>query len=211
MNGPAEIANRLTLTNGNINTTGANLLTITNTSMAAVTGGSDASFVDGPLAKNILNGQSFNFPVGNVNAAFLLKPVRFGNILLSNVSASGIWRAQYINADPDVPYTRTNLLSPITTVSDNEYWIVTRPGANTANVRLRWDAFSDIASVNSTRVAEWVTPANRWEEKGSMVSGSLSSGTVATSTPVATNNYVFTLGVSGVTARITNVVAGHNL
>ena len=106
----------------------------------AVTGGSDASFVDGPLAKNMLSGQSFNFPVGNYNAASA-KPARYGNVLLSGVSASNTWRAQYINADPDGSYSRSSLLSPLTSVSDNEYWIITRPGANTANVRLRWDAF----------------------------------------------------------------------
>ena len=204
LNGPTEIANRLYLTNGNINTTGTNLLTITNTSTTAVSGGSDVSFVDGPLAKSMLSGQSFNFPVGNYNASSA-KPARYGNVLLSNINASNTWRAQYINDNPDGTYSRLSRLSPITSVSDNEYWIITRPGANTANVRLRWDAFSNMASMNSTRVIEWVTPANRWEEKGSALSGIPAAGTVATTTPVTTDNYVFTLGVSGVTARITNV------
>ncbi|MBN2275401.1 MAG: hypothetical protein JXK95_13790, partial [Bacteroidales bacterium] len=204
LNGTAEIANRLYLTSGNINTTSANLLTITKVTSSAVTGGSDASFVDGPLAKQILSGQSFDFPVGNYNAASG-KPARYGNVYLSNVSATNLWIAQYINDNPDGSYSRSNLLSPLTSVSDNEYWIITRPGSNTANIRLRWDEASGIASVNAMRVTEWVTPANQWEEKGGVVSGSMSSGTVSTSTPVTTPSYVFTLGVSGVTAHITNV------
>ncbi len=204
LSGTAEISNRLYLTNGRINTTSTNLLTITNTSPFAVIGGSDASFVDGPLNKRILLGQSFNFPVGNFNAS-AGKPTRYGNVLISEVSATNDWRVQYINNDPNGSYSRSNLLSPLTWVSNNEYWIVTRPGANTANVRLRWDNFSNIGAVNSTRVAEWVTPSNRWEEKGNVAAGTLSSGTVATSVPVATDNYIFTLGVTGVTARITNV------
>ncbi|MBN1789488.1 MAG: hypothetical protein JW830_03250, partial [Bacteroidales bacterium] len=202
--GNIEVANWLYLVNGRINTTGSSLLTITNTHASPVTGGSDASFVDGPLRKRIIAGQSFNFPVGNYNGV-AAKPARFGNILLSGVSATNYWTAAYVNADPEPPYTRSSLLSPLTSVSDNEYWVVNRPAGNTANVRLRWDASSNIASVSSTRVTEWVTPANRWEEKGSVLSGNLTSGTVATSTPVATDNYVFTLGVSGVTARITNI------
>ncbi len=202
LSGSAEVAGWLYLTNGRINTTDANLLTITSTLANPVTGGSDASFVDGPLSKQIIIGQSFNFPVGNYNGASA-KPARYGNILVSGVNATNYWKARYVNADPDGTYSRLNLLSPITSVSNNEYWIVNRPGANTANIRLRWDAASSIASVASTRVTEWVT--NRWEEKGSQVSGSLSSGTVATTTPVSTNDYVFTLGVSGVTARINSV------
>ena len=200
--GSAEVAGWLYLTNGRINTTDANILTITSTLANPVTGGSDASFVDGPLSKQIIVGQSFNFPVGNYNGASA-KPARYGNILVSGVSATNYWKARYVNANPDGTYSRLNLLSPITSVSNNEYWVVNRPGANTANIRLRWDAASSIASVASTRVTEWVT--NRWEEKGSQVSGSLSSGTVATTTPVSTNDYVFTLGVSGVTARINSV------
>jgi gliding motility-associated-like protein len=204
LDGQSEIANRLYLVNGRVNTTDTDLLTITNGSSNSVSGGSDASFVDGPLRKLILNGQSFGFPVGNYNAS-AGKPERLGNIILSDVSATNYWKAQYVNADPESYYSRLSMLAPLTSVSDNEYWIVTRPGGNTANVSLRWDDQSGIASVNSTRVTEWVTPANRWEEKGSLVSGSLSAGNVTTTTPVTTDSYVFTLGVSGVTARITNV------
>ncbi len=202
LSGSAEVSGWLYLANGRINTTDVNLLTITSNLANPVTGGSDSSFVDGPLSKLIITGQSFNFPVGNFNGASAI-PSRYGNILVSGVNATGYWKAQYFNSDPDGIYRRSNLLPPITSVSNNEYWIVNRPGANTANIRLRWDAASAIASVASTRVTEWVT--NRWEEKGSDVSGSISSGTVSTTTPVTTNDFVFTLGVSGVTARINNV------
>ncbi len=202
LSGSAEVSGWLYLVNGRINTTDANLLTITSTLANPVTGGSDTSFVDGPLRKQIIIGQSFDFPVGNYNGASV-RPARFGNILVSGVSATGYWKAQYFNSDPDGLYSRSNLLPPITFISNNEYWVVNRPGVNTANIRLRWDDASGIASVASTRVTEWVT--NRWEEKGSDVSGSLTSGTVATTTPVSTNDYVFTLGVSGVTARINSV------
>ena len=88
-----------------------NLLTITSTLANPVTGGSDASFVDGPLSKRIIIGQSFNFPVGNYNGASA-KPARYGNILVSGVSATNYWKARYVNADPNGTYSRLNLLSP---------------------------------------------------------------------------------------------------
>ncbi|HLO60057.1 MAG TPA: gliding motility-associated C-terminal domain-containing protein [Bacteroidales bacterium] len=204
LNSPVQVANRLYLTNGNILTTDVNLLTLASSAMNVVTGGGDASFVDGPLRKRILAGQSFNFPVGNYNSS-ADKPTRYGNILLSDVSATTYWAARYVNNDPNSLYDRTSLFTPLTSVSDNEYWVVTRPGANSANVRLRWDANSEIASVNSTRVSQWVTPANRWEEVGAAASGNLSAGTVATTSAVTSDNYVFTLGISGVTAKIVSV------
>ena len=204
LTGKAAIANHLYLNNGNINTTDVNLLTITNSSLNAVTGGSYTSFVDGPLNKYILTGQSFDFPVGNINPTFISKPVRFGNIQLSGVSSTNYWSAKYVNEDPNGIYNSSSLLSPLTRVSDNEYWVVSRPAGNTANVKIRWDDQSSIASVNTTRVAEWTT-SNQWEEKGSLTTGSISSGSVSTTVPVVTDNYVFTLGVSGVTARINSV------
>jgi gliding motility-associated-like protein len=204
LSGTAEVSKMLYLVSGRINTSDANLLTLTNSSATAVIGGSDASFVDGPLSKLIMSGQSFSFPVGNFNVA-AAKPSRFGWVKLSNVSATNYWKARYVNADPNPTYNRSSRLSPITSVSDNEYWQVTRPSANTANVTLRWDAASAILAVPMTRVVEWVTPTNRWEEKGSAASGNIAAGTVSTTTPVSTDNYVFTLGVSGVTARITQV------
>jgi gliding motility-associated-like protein len=204
LNGTAEVSGRLYLTSGRINTTDVNLLTITNTSSLAVSGGSDASFVDGPLAKIILSGQSFNFPVGNYNAS-AAKQARYGNIHLSNVSATNTWIARYVNTSPDPLYNTSSLQPPLNLVSSNEYWVVTRPSGNTANIRLRWDEQSGIVSVNSTRVAQWATPANRWEEVGNQVSGTMTYGTVSTTTPVSSDSYIFTLGSSGVTARITNV------
>ena len=46
-----EISKILTLTDGNIITTGTNILTLTNPLSTAVSGGSSASFVNGPLQK----------------------------------------------------------------------------------------------------------------------------------------------------------------
>ena len=65
-NGLVEVNNQLLLTNGIINTTSANKLTLVNTSPSAVipAGGSSASFVNGPLIKQIVNGDDFLFPTG---------------------------------------------------------------------------------------------------------------------------------------------------
>ena len=206
-NGKASVSHFLYLTQGNITTNTTNTLTITNTSNSAAIGGSSSSFVDGPLYKNILNGGSFSFPVGN-NA-------RFGRITLSNISgpsSPSLWGATYFdsNPSPTYPTDAVNLNPPVTSVSNNEYWIVNRPGGTgTANISLRWDASSypsytsDAVLRNRLRVVEFdAAGPDLWTERGQNVNGNAASGTVSTTTPVTQDDYVFTIGVSGVTATI---------
>ncbi len=203
--GNVYISNLLELVNGRINTGDENLLVLNSASTSAVSGGSGSSFVDGPLSKRILAQQHFIFPTGNYNG-MATEEARYGPLTLSGVSTSGFWTARYINANPqEAGYDRSSLLFPISTVSDNEYWIVNRPEGGNANVTLRWDGNSGIADPSTVRVAEWVIPENRWEEKGNAASGTETSGTVSTTTPVTTGSYVFTLGISGTTARITGM------
>lgn len=63
-----SISGILTLTNGVLTTTTANLLTLTNTATIAVSGGSSTSFINGPvkwtLPASLVSGSTYNFPVG---------------------------------------------------------------------------------------------------------------------------------------------------
>jgi hypothetical protein len=64
---PLNIANVFTLTNGVFNTSGINLLTLLNTAVGAVSGGSVTSYVNGPLARTLpinLTSGIYNWPVG---------------------------------------------------------------------------------------------------------------------------------------------------
>ena len=64
----------LYLTSGNFHTVAGKMITLNNTSTSAVIGGGPSSFVDGPLGKKIISGQSFAFPVG--------EGTRFGQVVL---------------------------------------------------------------------------------------------------------------------------------
>jgi hypothetical protein len=203
--GQAMVTHYLYLTSGNIITNNTNILSISNTSTSAIIGGSATSFVDGPLRKNINNGQSFTFPVGD--------GTRFGTFVLNNTSVASspqYWTVEYVNSNPNPTYPTApaNLNSPVSDVSNNEYWVVNRPSGGTANVTLRWDANSypavtpDANLRNRLRVVEFEIATSLWSERGNVISGDATSGTVATSSPVTQNSYIFTLGLVGVTAGI---------
>lgn len=209
-NGNVVVGNLLTLSNGIIasSTSPQRMVRITNTSTSAVVGGGSNAFVACPLSKNIISGQSFTFPVGD--------GTRYGYMSLLNTSVSSspqYWTVKYYNSDPSPTYPTdaSHLQSPITGVSNNEYWVVTRPTGGSANIRLRWDAnsypsYTASSSLRSLlRVVEF--GSNVWTERSnaSGVSGNAVSGTITTNAPVTADDYVFTIGVSGVTATITDV------
>ncbi|MGF1586279.1 MAG: beta strand repeat-containing protein [Bacteroidales bacterium] len=205
-----EITRRLTLSSGHIFSHTGKEVTLLNTSPTqAVIGGSASSFVDGPLRKRIFSGQSFNFPTGNDG--------RLGRITLLNTSASpspSMWTARYVNNDPAAAghfNAVSNLNEPLTAVSNNEYWEVNRPAGGSANLRLRWDGTSFPAvTVDPNlrpllRVAQYETTSAKWTQRGQSVTGTTISGTVSTTTPVTQPDYIFTLGVIGVSASIADL------
>ncbi|MDP4227866.1 MAG: hypothetical protein Q8910_16000, partial [Bacteroidota bacterium] len=138
INGTSEIANSLYLVKGNVNTDATNSLTLTNTNPLCISGGSSASFVNGPLKKYIQNGSYFDFPVGKS-----VPSSRFGKVGVMNTSTIGaqVWTAEYFNT---VPPNNSQVALPLDHISDNEYWNVTGPSGGSANVCLRWDALSNI-------------------------------------------------------------------
>ena len=209
-NGNVVVSNILTLSNGIISssTSPQRMVRISNTSPSAIVGGGSNAFVACPLSKNIISGQSFTFPVGD--------GTRYGymSLLNTNVASSPqYWTVKYYNANPSPTYPTdaAHLQSPITGVSDNEYWVVTRPTGGIANIRLRWDATSypsytaSAALRSMLRVVEY--GSNVWAERSNAagVSGNAVSGTITTNAPVTADDYVFTIGVSGVTATIADV------
>lgn len=90
LSSPVNVANVLTLTNGVLTTTGTNLLTITNTSTNAISGGGLASYINGPakltLPSNTSGSATFVFPLGKeVNATPTFLPFA----LVDPVTGSG--------------------------------------------------------------------------------------------------------------------------
>jgi len=199
LSGTAEIQHTLYLTRGIVTTTGSSL-TLMNTSPDAVSGGSAASYVHGPLRKNMLSNASFRFPVG--------KGGRYGELTILNTNAvsPSIWEAEYYNQNPHPTYDTSQVVLPLESVSGNEYWRIKGPVGGMANVRLRWDAQSNLipptpADRLKLRVAEWM-PA--WTSAGNRVTDlGPTAGFVETTAPVALDEHVFTLGIEKLpTARI---------
>lgn len=197
-----QVSNKLTLTKGVIKSYEDKQVQITNTATNAVAGGNANSYVDGPLVKSILLGQSFVFPVGHDG--------RYGRMAVQNTqggTSPANWTVQYFNNNP-YPKDEENLNVPITSVSSNEHWVVNRPPGAAANIQLRWDntsypgATSDALLRNNLRVVQYNSSEEKWSERGQVVNAS--NRTVSTSTRVTSNDYIFTLGLSGVTATITD-------
>ncbi|MCA1744191.1 MAG: hypothetical protein LC643_00470, partial [Bacteroidales bacterium] len=201
--GAAFVAsNRLNLSRGIIRSYDNKVVYISNTANNAVSGGNVNSFVDGPMTKRMLTGQSFTFQVGNEG--------RYGRMAILNTqggSSPADWTVRYLNAN-DLPKEEENLNSPITSVSNNERWEVSRPSGASANIQLRWDeqsypgVTSDALLRNRLRVVQFNSTDSKWSERGQNVNATAKM--VATSTRVTTNDYVFTLGLSGVTATISD-------
>ncbi len=215
--GNVAVSDQLILISGNITTSSSDTLTITNTDTGAIIGGGVNSFVNGPLRKQILNGSSFQFPVGDAVSS---GRSRFGYVSVRNTSTSGaqMWSAQFFdkNATTD-GYNISNFTSPLKSVVYNEYWKITGPTGGTASVRLSWDEYTGMSSSLATRalsmVAEWGTPvASSWNSVGNVVSDfGQDSGTVATSALLnLAGTQVFTIGAStaAIAALITSIQTG---
>lgn len=184
--GNIEIGGDLYLTSGNIVTSSTNTLTITNTSINCVypSGGSSSSFVDGPLTKRILSGDSFKFPIGKGSTA--------GNkITLSSTQSSTIdWTVEFFTPNP----TYGSYAAPLTYINSKEYWTVSAPSGSQAYVGLDWDPVSDLTplmtqnGVSDMRVA--YDNSGTWTELTSTATGDNNNGTVTTSSR-------FTISASG--------------
>ncbi len=189
----AEISNNLIFTAGQIFTTTTNLLTITNTGDDPVTGAGYGKFVDGPLAKKIINGHPFDFPVGNNG--------RYGNVLVTVPTSVGntyTWIAQYYDKNPgNDGYDPSSYASPLQYVSTNEYWRVwtgaPSSASPTAKVRLRWDSQSGVPSTASDRdnyleIARWNFSNSQWEKEDATIVDNTDNGTIETDNNITFND-----------------------
>ncbi|MDG5801051.1 hypothetical protein QA597_11835, partial [Marinilabiliaceae bacterium ANBcel2] len=196
-----NVINRLELKSGVVKTYEDRLLYVLNTSSGAVVGGNLNSYIEGPLKRRVINGGSSFFPVGDSG--------RYGEMTLLNTQTSDAnadWVVKYENDNP-FPANEDNLNTPLTVVSDNEHWIVTRPEGGVANIELKWDEMSypGITADNQNildrlRVVQYYSDDSKWTEIGDAVD--FSNETVATTSIVESDDYIFTFGLSGVTATI---------
>lgn len=194
LNGPVDMKSNLTLTNGNITTTIANILYMSSgTSAIYPAGGSSSSFINGPMKKKITGGYMFHFPIG--------KGTRYGRASV-NLPDDGDWTAEYFNTGH--PGLASPAFSaPLTAASTTEYWTISGPPSKEAYVSLRWDPISDIrpavsqSGIPGMRVAELNTTTSQWDEKPTNSSGNNSNGISTTRDKMNLDSHDYTLAVVG--------------
>ena len=124
LSNPVSVAGTLTLTNG-ILTTGANLLSLTNTNSSAISGGSITSFIDGPvkwtLPSNLASGTTYNFPLGKGGTYLPFS-------LVNPTTGAGVATAQAeaYSGNAGGTYNRT-----LASISTTEYWALITTGSFT--------------------------------------------------------------------------------
>ncbi len=169
---PVAIRNQLDLTQGRIFSSPANLISLL--SGATAVNYSNASFVHGPLQRT--GSTDFTFPIGKNNSC---RPAG-----LQNLTAGGVFTAEYFAADPEVAIAP---LAPPTTldhISHCEYWNIDRMGATPyAQVVLSWGTPESCGvtagALGELRVAHW--NGTIWDDRGNGgTTGTALSGTVST-------------------------------
>lgn len=205
LSSPVSLSHYLALDTGYVRTTEINVLSLLNSSITTVSGGSSRSFVVGPLIKNISNSSYFLFPVGDEQSG----NYRYGAmaVLNSRTAGSQFWRAQYYSADPSASGMPSGQVQqPIQAASSSEYWRVSGPTGGYADVKVRWDSQSEyIPSTDSgrekLRIVEWL--GSQWSKVGSLVN--LEDRTIQTDAPVALGTGYFTVGLESLsTASFTS-------
>ena len=195
-----EAGNQLLLTNGVINTSTAGRLVLLSTSPSAVipVGGSSASYVSGPLTKQILNGDAFIFPLGKGS----VRGHRF--TLTSAAGATASFTAEYFSPNT----TATSIAPPLEVTNTLEYWSVSSASSASARIKIGWDPQSDLTplvtenGLADMRVARYIS--GLWTELPSAASGTNNNGEVSVTGPVSISSApsdFTTASISGTLAR----------
>jgi hypothetical protein len=174
----------LTLTNGLLTTTAANLITVNN--LATVTGASNASFVNGPIKK--IGKQAFIFPVGVSGTGYV--PIGIS----APTSATAAFQAQYMRSSAAALGSVTAF--GLNHVSGCDHWILNQTaGGSTVDVTGYWNANSPcggpyVTSLASIALAHfngtsWNSWGNGGGVTGSTAAGSVTWNAVSTFSPFA--------------------------
>jgi hypothetical protein len=175
----------LSLNSGWILTSASNTLTLG--SNATVMGGSNASFIQGPLSK--VGNNAFTFPVGALIAGTTRRFAPIGVSSLSNVTT---FTAEYFAAAPVV----APVLTPLTHLSNIEYWNLRSNTPTSAHTTLYWDVHSYVGNPNTLAIAakeaaSWISVGGR-DASGTTSNGFISSQNLTTFT--AGNTVPLTFG-----------------
>lgn len=179
----------LTLTDGYLITTSSNLLIINDN--ATATSGSAASFVDGPVRK--IGDDAFVFPTGDdVAPAGADAGDRWARIGFSDpgITTTDYYTAEYFKTS----YSDLSVLSPLTDVSQEEYWILDRvvSGSPAVSVTLYTEdcSFSKINDCPDLTAVRY--NGTDWEDEGQSAISSTGCNSPTTQPLNITSNAITT-------------------
>ncbi|SMD44355.1 Por secretion system C-terminal sorting domain-containing protein [Aquiflexum balticum DSM 16537] len=188
---PFTLGVNMTLNNGIVQNE-ENMITFLHNS--SVTGGSNASHVDGRIRK--IGNTAFTYPFGNGGFYAPLTTSSFGG----GGSTAFHFTGRFFHINPDlVPYDRESKESSIGVVNECEYWEFERTnGSANPSVTLSWsdDRTCPIVDFAEFIVVQW--NGSEWIDLGQAgLAGDETSGTVRNQTAVSNwSNDIFTLGQS---------------
>ena len=179
---PTAVSYQMSLTKGNvIASSSANLTAAPN-----IVGGSDSSYVEGPMIK--VGTAAYTFPLGR-NGHY--KP-----LTISAPATTASFKAEYVNKNPSEVHSFSSKDSSLNRISTNEYWMLERT-SGTANVTATFTIDNmgcQFDSLSHLKVAAW--NGSQWKDKGNGgTTGTNNQGTISTSGASSTYG-MFTLGTS---------------
>jgi hypothetical protein len=178
---PLILPYKLQLTNGAIKTSQSSLLTLADNCIAS--GGSENSFVNGPMSKK--GAGDFEFPVGKQGNYAPIKVTGPAGAVTDE------FIAEYFIGDPGPAYGFQLENPPLIRISKLEYWLMERSkGSSSKKVSVTVGNFSDATNLQSLVVARW--DGRLWKNEGNAIFSGVATGTL-TSNEVNTFG-AFTLG-----------------
>ncbi|MEJ0105789.1 MAG: hypothetical protein WDO19_25985 [Bacteroidota bacterium] len=156
---PGTTPSSLQLNTGKIKTASDKLLTMLDNSN--YTGGSSASFIEGPMKKTG-DDETFSFPVGKGN---IYAPVNFYS---PGMLITDAFQAEYFRLNPQTIYG-INYQAPFNHISYVEYWQLEKVSGSSAipaNVTLSVTPYSFAKDINATYVARYNSSDLQWKNAG---------------------------------------------
>ncbi len=174
---PLTLPYQLDLLQGNIRTDATPILTLADN--ATVVGGSENSFVEGPMRK--IGDDNFVFPIGKGE---LFSPIGIVNV--SGQTTADVFTAEYIRTNPQTAIGNA-VASGMDHISFVEHWrLVQNQGSSVKRVSLSITPASFCRSAADTYVSRW--NGSLWTNEGSTNTGIVPVGMYETATITSTTN-----------------------
>lgn len=172
LNGQMRINGEMTFLNGSVNYKNA-ATNVTFSDNALATGHGSTRYIRGKVLKE--GDDAFDFPIGK-NA--LYRPIG-----ISSPSVSDVYTAEYINGSAHaIGVSKAAMLS---TISQCEYWSLTKTGASSAQVKLMWVSaecpLTYVVNPADLTVAWW--NGTQWSDVSpASISGTAAGGSITSTT-----------------------------